>query len=237
MSLIIRDLYNGISYKPKKKNNNPLILLISLVVQFFAILIFNLYGLLIVAIVVLIESFLFKFYRYHFNLLKLIVPFAFFTGFIVFLFRSPVDALNVMLRIFCGALTFSTFLLMTNPADLSRAFEKLHIPSKLAFLPSLTFTYIPYVARDTEETVNALVLRGEIRLKRFLLFSPKLIALLLASAIYRSDIMAESLTIRGFGLKQRKPYKIPPITLTSSIRLVTWIILVIVALFSPFPFI
>lgn len=138
-----------------------------------------------------------------FNLLKGIFPLLIMTFILTLLFGGPSRSIVIVLRIMLGALIFSIFVITTNPSDLSKLLEKFYIPHKFAIIPSLSLSLIPQTLKDIEDTYNTLYLRGEIQ-GSFFSWLPKLLAISISSAIYRSNFIADSLYLRGFNLKTRK---------------------------------
>jgi energy-coupling factor transporter transmembrane protein EcfT len=96
------------------------------------------------------------------------------------------------------------------------------VGSKIALIPSLALVIIPRIAKDSEDTFNTLRLRGEIQ-GGFYRWLPKTLAILIASVIYRSEFLAQSLYFRGFGIQKRTHYRKIKMTWMDVSRLVIWI--------------
>jgi energy-coupling factor transporter transmembrane protein EcfT len=101
----------------------------------------------------------------------------------------------------------------------------LKIPIKWAILPSLMLTMVPRIAKDAEETFETLTLRGEIH-GFFIKWLPKILAIIIASTLYRSEFLAQSLYYRGLGMHKRTHYRSVIIRKIDAFRLLIWIIFV-----------
>lgn len=208
MSYFIHRLSNGLSFKPDKADIHPGLNLLIVFSQFF-ILIFPLtdintvYLLSSLLLFVFIEIIFTKNLLNCLNLLRGILPLLIITFIVTIFFAGPIRAIVLTLRIIAGALTFSIFIISTNPSDLSKFFEKIYIPHKFAIIPSLSLSLIPRTLKDIEDTYNTLLLRGELQ-GSFLKWVPKLLAISISSAIYRSNFIENSLYIRGFNNRSKK---------------------------------
>jgi energy-coupling factor transporter transmembrane protein EcfT len=134
------------------------------------------------------------------------------------------NAVLLVLRLVSGALIFSFFSVVTNPADLSRFFEQLKVPTRWAHIPSLALTLVPRMAKDAEETFEALTFRGELS-GRFYRWAPRALAILVASALYRSDLLAQALYYKSFSTKPRSHYQSIPLQKIGILRLGFWIVI------------
>ncbi|WP_455142025.1 energy-coupling factor transporter transmembrane component T family protein [Candidatus Hodarchaeum mangrovi] len=206
MSFLLRRIYHGVIYQPNIIQFHPMTNLFLVFVIFLILLFGNIQILFILSIIIITENFLLGNGFGSLSLLKAVSPFLIFLGIITYLFSGFELAIIIVLRFFCGSLSFSLFFAITNPADLSRALEKIYIPPRWALIPSLSLTLVPRIAKDAEETFEALYLRGEIK-GFFLRWLPKTLAIILASVIYRSEFLARSLYYKGFNLGPRSHYR------------------------------
>ena len=234
MSFMLRRIYDGFLFKADRFKTNPYVGIVILIIQFtFMIPNINwILGLLLVFIIV--ENIFYRNIRGALSLLYSIIPIIIILGGLSYLFGGWVQLYRVMMRFLIGALGFSFFFASTNPSDLTRSLENLKLGSKLAFLPSLALVIIPRIAKDSEDTFNTLKLRGEIRGSIFR-WLPKTLAILIASVIYRSEFLAQSLYFRGFGIQKRTHYKSTVFSISDVLRLIIWFLfLVLIFVFDIF---
>lgn len=179
---------------------------------------FVIYGLLLL---IIIENATFGNFRGVINLIRALIPLLIFMGVVTFIFANLSQAIRLVLRLIAGALAFSFYFAVTNPSDLTRTFEKLRIPSRLALLPALSLSLVPRIAKDAEETFETLLLRGEIK-GHFFQWIPRTLAIFIASVLYRSEFLSQSIYYRGFGLGKRTHYKGVKIQIMDILRLIFW---------------
>ncbi len=142
------------------------------------------------------------------SLLWGITPLVIFLTGTTWIFSGHDLAIAVFLRVLSGAVGFSFFVSFTNPSDLTRLMETLKIPPKWALIPSLSLTFVPRTIKDAQETLETLSLRGEIGGRRNVLtWLPRILAIFIASTLYRSEFLAQALYFRGFGLPSRTHYR------------------------------
>jgi energy-coupling factor transporter transmembrane protein EcfT len=171
------------------------------------------------------------------NLLWGIAPLILFLTGTTWIFSGWFVAIGVLLRILSGALGFSFFITFTNPSDLTRILENLHIPPRWAIIPSLTLTFVPRVIKDAQETLETLALRGVIGGRwNILKWLPKVLAIIIASSLYRSEFLAQALYFKGFGLPSRTHYRKVVFLRVDGIRTILWIILVFLLILLPLLF-
>jgi len=151
-------------------------------------------------------------------------------GFVTFLFANFYQAIRLILRLVAGALAFSFYFAVTNPSDLTRILEKMKVPSRWALLPALSLSLVPRIAKDAEETFETLLLRGEIK-GHFFRWLPRTLAIFIASVLYRSEFLSQSIYYRGFGLGKRTHYRDVKLQLRDIIRLIFWILFLITIVF------
>lgn len=206
MSFLLRRIYQGVVYNPNITPFHPMTNIFLIFIIFLMLISGNLQILFILSIVIIGENIILGNAFGGASLLKAVSPFLIFLGVMTYLFSGLELAVIIVLRFVNGSLSFSLFFAITNPMDLSRALERIHIPSRWALIPSLSLTLVPRIAKDAEETFEALYMRGEIK-GFFLRWLPKTIAILLASVIYRSEFLAQSLYFKGFNLGPRSHYR------------------------------
>jgi energy-coupling factor transporter transmembrane protein EcfT len=190
----------------------------------FAMLIVNDPVILILLLVLVgFENIAFNNTRGSLSLLRAIIPLLIFLGGFSFIFGGPIQAFLVVLRLLVGAFSCSLFFAVTNPSDLTRILEKCKIPTRWALLPSLALTMVPRVAKDAEETLETLAFRGEIS-GFFLKWLPKVLAIFVASVLYRSEFLAQSLYFRGLAIQKRTHYRSVPFQRKDIFRLFVWLV-------------
>ncbi|MCK4845616.1 MAG: hypothetical protein KAS95_08075 [Candidatus Heimdallarchaeota archaeon] len=227
MSFMIRRVYEGLLFKPDNLTVHPLIGLIIVFVQFGFLIPNNKWLLMLLLIFIIVETAIYGNIKGGLSLLWAIFPLIIFLGGITYWFGGPAQTYRVLMRLIIGALGFSLFFAITNPSDLFRALEKIRFPSKIAIIPSLALTMAPRIAKDAEETYNTLEIRGEIK-GFFLRWLPRMLAIFVASLLYRSEYLAHSLYYRGFSIQKRTHYKKQRFTKVDFFRILTWVIFVIV---------
>lgn len=230
MSFVLKRIYQGLLYRPESLQCHPLLGLMILVIQFVGMITTNNYVLGVLLLFIIIENICYGNLRGSLSILRAIWFLVLFLGGISYLFGGLIRMYQVVIRVLAGALGFSLFFNITNPSDLARSLEKLYLPPKLAMIPALALTFIPRIARDAEETYNTLMLRGEIK-GRIWHWLPKVIAIFLASVLYRSEFLAQSLYYRGFGIEKRTHYRKVKFKLTDFIRLYFWIDFLLIYIF------
>lgn len=231
MAFVMSKVYNGLLYKPESHQIHPIAGLIVLLMQFILVLSNNSIFLLGIFIFILSENYFYKSLRGALNLLNAILVLLIFLGVITYIFAGLEQAIIIILRLSTSAISFSLFFTITNPSDLARALEKLHFSPKISMLAALSLMMVPRVAKDAEETFEALTLRGEVD-GIFIRWLPKVIAVFVASVIYRSNFLAQSLYYRGFALGKRTHYKKLSFGILDLVRVVIWILVCIYYLFE-----
>ncbi|MCK5346076.1 MAG: energy-coupling factor transporter transmembrane protein EcfT [Candidatus Heimdallarchaeota archaeon] len=122
-------------------------------------------------------------------------------------------ALVVILRLIVLMGVFSIFFQSTLPEDLTQAMIRFRIPYSMAFATSLSFRFIPTMARETEIIIDAQRSRGH-KIEQGGMISqirnlfPLLIPLLMNS-IRRAFHVAEALETRAFGVNKHPTYYFP----------------------------
>ncbi|MFX1256159.1 MAG: energy-coupling factor transporter transmembrane component T family protein [Promethearchaeota archaeon] len=232
ISFFVRKVYQGFIYRPDSLHFHPLIGLGILCLQVFLLVSSDIFFLAIVMIFVFLENAFCRNLRGVLSVIRIILPFIVFLGGISLLFAGPAQTILILMRVVIGAISFSFFFAVTNPSDLARVLEKMKIPPRWAMIPSLALTMVPRVAKDAEETVEALSFRGEIQGRLFLRWLPKVLAIFIASVLYRSEFLAQSLYYRGFEIRgqRRSHYRSVPFRWFDIFRLFFWLSFLIVGL-------
>ena len=198
-----------------------------LTVQFLLLIVASPIILAAITVLIIFEYLLEREGRNMINLLWGIVPLVLLLTGLTWVFSGQEYAISVFLRIILGALSFSYFVTVTNPSDLTRVLESLKIPPRWALIPSLSLTFVPRVIKDAQETFETLTLRGEVGGRwNILTWLPRILAIIIASTIYRSEFLAQALYFRGFGLSTRTHYKKVPMRASDILRIIYWLILV-----------
>ncbi len=223
MAFMLRRVYQGFLYHPDNLHVHPLVGMLILGLQFVLLIGNNTLVLVLLLFVVGLENMIYGNLRGSLSLLRAIIPLLIFLGIISFLFGGLTRAFLVVLRLLNGAFSCSFFFAVTNPSDLTRILEKCKVPTRLALLPALALTMVPRVAKDAEDTFETLALRGEIE-GFFLKWLPKVLAIFIASVLYRSEFLAQSLYYRGFGVQRRTHYRSVPFQKIDVFRIFTWLI-------------
>ncbi|MFW9905064.1 MAG: energy-coupling factor transporter transmembrane component T family protein [Candidatus Thorarchaeota archaeon] len=221
MAFTLRRVYQGFLYRPTALHVHPFIGILILGIQFLLLLINNIPILIFLLVLVIFENVLFRNIHGSLSLLRAITPLLIFLGIVSFIFGGFIQATLVVFRLLTGALAFSFFFVVTNPSDLTRVLEKMKIPTRVAILPALALMMVPRVAKDAEDTFETLALRGEI--KGYIRWLPKTLAIFIASVLYRSEFLAQSLYYRGFLIQKRSHYRPVPFKKSDFSRAFTWL--------------
>lgn len=226
MSFMLRRIYDGFLYKPENIHIHPLIGILILFLQ-FGFMVLNLNWILtLLLLFIIFESFLFKNVRGSLSILWALTPILIPLAGLIYLFGGWIQMYRVVIRFLIGGIGFSFFFTVTNPSDLTRVLEKIYIPTKIAIIPSLALTMIPRIARDAEDTLSTLRLRGELK-GFFLRWLPKVLAIFIASILYRSEFLAQSLYFKGMGIQKRTHYRNVKLSSRDLIRSIFWILFII----------
>jgi energy-coupling factor transporter transmembrane protein EcfT len=202
--------------------------------QFLFLLIgYNIAILIFILMLIVIENIAYRHFYGMISLFRAIIPLILFLGLLSFFFGGIFQVYFVTLRLLIGALSCSIFFALTNPSDLARVFENIKIPAKFALIPSFALTMVPRVSKDAEETFDTLNLRGEIQ-GFFLRWLPRTLAIFVASILYRSEFLAQSLYFRGFDIQKRTHYRTVTFHRLDLIRIVVWISLILFVYFWKF---
>lgn len=221
MSFMLKRIYDGFLYKPDKLQIHPLVGIVIISIQFGFLVLNKNWVLALLLIFIIFENIIFKNIRGSLSILWALLPIIIFLGGLTYLFGGWEIMYRVLMRLLVGGLGFSFFFSIVNPSDLTRSFEKLKIPTKIALIPSLALMMIPRIAKDAEDTFTTLKIRGEIK-GFFLRWLPRVFAVFIASIIYRSEFLAQSLYFKGLGIQRRTHYRKVSFRWVDLIRILIW---------------
>ena len=218
---MLKRIYDGFLYKPDKLQIHPLVGIVIISIQFGFLVLNKNWVLALLLIFIIFENIIFKNIRGSLSILWALLPIIIFLGGLTYLFGGWEIMYRVLMRLLVGGLGFSFFFSIVNPSDLTRSFEKLKIPTKIALIPSLALMMIPRIAKDAEDTFTTLKIRGEIK-GFFLRWLPRVFAVFIASIIYRSEFLAQSLYFKGLGIQRRTHYRKVSFRWVDLIRILIW---------------
>lgn len=127
-------------------------------------------------------------------------------------FRSPLEAVQQGLRAFAMVAASLAVVLTFDPALVGVTFRRMGLPDRLAFALDLTARFVPMLARDFRQTVDAQRARGyelEVRrgsLRELLAVGRRLAPLLVpvvVRAVLDSEDRADAMELRAFGTGPR----------------------------------
>jgi len=126
------------------------------------------------------------------------------------LFISLSFAIAMILRIFIMVSAFSIFFLTVDPNDLALSLISMKLPYEFAFSFSLAFRFVPTIAYEAQNILDAQQSRGYEMQKKGLISQiknlfPLLIPLIICS-IKRAFNVAEALESRAFGSRKERTY-------------------------------
>ena len=126
------------------------------------------------------------------------------------LFISLSFAIAMILRISIMISAFSIFFLTVDPNDLALSLISMKLPYEFAFSFSLAFRFVPTIAIEAQNILDAQQSRGYEMQKKGLInqiknLFPLLIPLIICS-IKRAFNVAEALESRGFGSRKERSY-------------------------------
>lgn len=138
---------------------------------------------------------------------------SFLVIFILFLntlFISLSFAIAMILRIFIMVSAFSIFFLTVDPNNLALSLISMKLPYEFAFSFSLAFRFVPTIAKEAQNIMDAQQSRGYEMQKKGIInqiknLFPLLIPLIICS-IKRAFNVAEALESRAFGSKKERTY-------------------------------
>lgn len=126
------------------------------------------------------------------------------------LFISLSFALAMILRIYIMVSAFSIFFLTVDPNDLALSLISMKLPYEFAFSFSLAFRFVPTIATEAQNILDAQQSRGYEMQKKGLINQIKnlfpLLIPLIISSIKRAFNVAEALESRAFGSRKERTY-------------------------------
>jgi len=125
-------------------------------------------------------------------------------------FLSLSYAISMIFRIMIMISAFSIFFLTVHPNDLALSFISMKIPYEIAFSFSLAFRFVPTIANEAQNIIDAQQSRGYEMQEKGLVnkvknLFPLLIPLIICS-IRRAFNVAEALESRAFGSKKERTF-------------------------------
>ncbi len=215
---------------------HPLLKLIGTVILFIAVMIGGIEVVAMAIIMAVVESAVGRILRNVVTFLWSMRIFLLVMGVLSFIFYMPQRAIAILLRVIAGGMIIACFILTTDINDLSQALESVGTPQKIVMAIQFALRMIPLVSRDATESAEALVLRGEISPSIIPRGITTMLALVIASAIERSQYLAESLEAKYFGVTKKRTYiREIKITKYSVLQLIAKTIIMILTLPIPIP--
>ena len=191
-----------------------------------------------VATILVLQLVLLLYFKRSKTMLAAIGGLAVFTGMMVLLqllFGSPLDvSLFGGLRMLVMTLAFLCMLATTRIQSIAKALvDRFHLPVEYAFMLTAALRFVPNFLEDSSITLDAQSCRGYSNrgnaLKRLLSYVV-VIRPLVMRAVAKSETLALSMELRGFGANTYKNMSKEELTLTD------FVVLVIVVVLSTYPF-
>ena len=191
-----------------------------------------------VATILVLQLVLLLYFKRSKTMLAAIGGLAVFTGMMVLLqllFGSPLDvSLFGGLRMLVMTLAFLCMLATTRIQSIAKALvDRFHLPVEYAFMLTAALRFVPNFLEDSTVTLDAQSCRGYSNrgnaLKRLLSYVV-VIRPLVMRAVAKSETLALSMELRGFGANTYKNMPKEPFTI------VDFVVLVIVIVLSNYPF-
>jgi energy-coupling factor transport system permease protein len=119
-------------------------------------------------------------------------------------------AISMVIRISIMITAFSIFFLTVDPNDLALSFISMKIPYEFAFSFSLAFRFVPTIAMEAQNIIDAQQSRGYEMQKKGVISQIRnlfpLLVPLIISSIKRAFNVAEALESRAFGSKKERSF-------------------------------
>jgi len=119
-------------------------------------------------------------------------------------------AISMVIRISIMITAFSIFFLTVDPNDLALSFISMKIPYEFAFSFSLAFRFVPTIAMEAQNIIDAQQSRGYEMQKKGIISQIRnlfpLLVPLIISSIKRAFNVAEALESRAFGSKKERSF-------------------------------
>ena len=202
------ELYRAFIPSGKKTilhRGNPVFKLMGLVLVTIAVSLSNIYYLVFLTLLVIIEAKLADVTRRLIKAIKGIYIPILIIGSISFVLYGFWRTIEIIMRIFVMVFTVVVFLSTTTPVELSQSLEKLGLPASITMIPELSIKLIPFMIADSQNAINALILRGEIKPRRFIPKGiTKMLAIIILSSLKRAELLAEALAAKFFGASHKR---------------------------------
>ena len=191
-----------------------------------------------VGTILVLQLVLLLYFKRSKTMLAAIGGLAVFTGMMILLqllFGSPLNvSLFGGLRMLVMTLSFLCMLATTRIQSIAKALvDRFHLPVEYAFMLTAALRFVPNFLEDSSITLDAQSCRGYSNrgnaLKRLLSYVV-VIRPLVMRAVAKSETLALSMELRGFGANTYKNMPKEPLTM------VDFIVLVIVVVLSTYPF-
>jgi energy-coupling factor transport system permease protein len=191
-----------------------------------------------VGTILVLQLVLLLYFKRSKTMLAAIGGLAVFTGMMILLqllFGSPLNvSLFGGLRMLVMTLAFLCMLATTRIQSIAKALvDRFHLPVEYAFMLTAALRFVPNFLEDSSITLDAQSCRGYSNrgnaLKRLLSYVV-VIRPLVMRAVAKSETLALSMELRGFGANTYKNMPKEPLTM------VDFIVLVIVVVLSTYPF-
>ncbi|MEG1158839.1 MAG: energy-coupling factor transporter transmembrane component T [Acidaminococcaceae bacterium] len=191
-----------------------------------------------VAIILVLELALLLYIRHDRMTMAAIGALTVFTGMMILLqllFQSPLEvALVGGLQMFVMTTAFLCLLAATKIQDIAQALvEKFHLPCEYAFMLTTALRFVPDFLTDSGVTLDAQSCRGYSNrgniFKRFISYIA-VVKPLVMRAVVKSDTLALSMELKGFGANTYKNMKKQELTGGD------YLVLLLVSLLSLYPF-
>ena len=191
-----------------------------------------------VGTILVLQLVLLLYFKRSKTMLAAIGGLAVFTGMMILLqllFGSPLDvSLFGGLRMLVMTLAFLCMLATTRIQSIAKALvDRFHLPVEYAFMLTAALRFVPNFLEDSSITLDAQSCRGYSNrgnaMKRLLSYVV-VIRPLVMRAVAKSETLALSMELRGFGANTYKNMPKEPLTM------VDFIVLVIVVVLSTYPF-
>ncbi len=215
--MAFRALYYAFSVRRKNTplhNTHPILKMIGLILYVIIVAIANIEWLFLLILIPFIEAIVGKVVKNIILVLRgawiaLIILFI-----MAFILYSPIYAILLLLRLIGGGWAIAVFLATTYPSDLSQGLERMRVPANICLIPELTLRVIPFIARDTQEAIEGMILRGEVRMSKvFPRGLVKALAAVIHSALKRAEHLSEALMAKFVGYSPKRTY-LKPIRIT-----------------------
>jgi energy-coupling factor transport system permease protein len=175
-----------------------------LVISAMSLLVLALWGILLLAAIVLLSSL-----RQYARWLLLVLPMALFFGLVTAWAVDPMSGLMAGGKLLALTTVGHLFFVTTPPEDLANSLIKMGLPYHFAFVVGAGMQFVPVLGRKARQVLDAQQARG-IPVKpswRALRNYPAFLVPLLVQAFQLAEELAEAMETRGFGRPGRSFYE------------------------------